>query len=843
MMKQYLEIKENYPDATLFFRMGDFYEMFLDDAVEASKIMGIALTSRSKEDNYPMCGIPYHAYQSYLIKLLKAGKNVAICEQLEDPAQAKGIVKRGVVRVVTPGTILEDEGLESASNNFVSSLWFEKNRLYSATADISTGEIYLEKGLSGSAADIVSRWSATEIISNADADISGRQPAVQEVSFTAETAVKRILYHYKKAASIKSLGMDEDGFAKSVAMLLAYFKKLMLDVKLKYPLTIAPENNLHLDSIAVKTLELIENSQDGGEKNTLFSVLNYTNTSMGARLLKNWLRYPLRNKTAILRRQEITEHFTLHADLRSAIAENLSKVYDMERITARLLAGRCSPRDLVWLKNSVACFPALRDLLADSGNPHLVETAETFNALEGVFSVIDTAIVDEPPLNIKDGGIIKDGYDKNVDELKSLRKDSRKHLMRIEAEEKTRTGISTLKVKYNKVFGYYIEISKSNLSKVPDNYERKQTLVNAERFITPELKELESKLVYAEERLGELEYSLFVQLRDTLAAFSDMIRSSAETVSEIDCLCSLAEAAVKNRYVKPEVGDFDELDIKDGRHPVVEKSISGQYVPNDIYLNSKDARMAVITGPNMAGKSTFLRMAALITLMAHTGSFVPAASAKIPLTDRIFTRVGASDNLASGESTFMVEMVETANILNNATPNSLIILDEIGRGTSTFDGISIAWSVAEYILETLRAKALFATHYHELTDIPSNIRGAVNLTTEVREHDEEVIFMRRVVQGSADRSYGIHVAKLAGLPEYVIKRGYEVLGGLEKRDSGQTDAKGPVSRQKTEKVYQPMLIFEDNPALEELKKLDINSMTPVEALNTLMKLKNLAEGK
>jgi DNA mismatch repair protein MutS len=839
MMKQYGEIKANYKDAILFFRMGDFYEMFFEDAEKASKIMGIALTSRG--DGVPMCGIPFHSYHPYLLKLVRAGKNVAICEQLEDPSAAKGIVKRGVVRVVTPGTILEDEGLNSESNNFVIALWADKSDLYSAASDISTGEIYLEKTDLASVSNLIGMWKPAEIIANIELETINRPVNLQEGTTSTESARRKVLEHFG-AANEKSLGIDGDGYLKAIALLLGYFKQLMLEVKLKFPVTLAPENRLHLDSIAVKTLELTENSQDGSERNTLFSVLNHCKTSMGARLLKTWLRYPLRDKNEILRRLEIVEYLSTQKELRNELFDALSTVYDMERITSRLLAERCSPRDLVWLKKSVQSFPMLKSLLLNSNNPHLIEIGEGFNALEGIYSVIDTAIVDEPPVNLKEGGIIREGYDASVDELRVLRKDSRTHLLKIETEEKKKTGISTLKVKYNKIFGYYIEISKSNLERVPDYYDRKQTLVNAERFTIPELKELETKLVYAEERLSDLEYELFDQVRKTLAKYSEMIRKSAETVAGVDCLLSLAEAAVQNRYVRPQIGGFDSIDIREGRHPVVEKNITNKYVPNDLYLNADDARMAIITGPNMAGKSTYLRMSALVALMAHIGSFVPAAEAKIPLLDRIFTRVGASDNLAGGESTFMVEMTETANILHNATQNSLIILDEIGRGTSTFDGISIAWSVAEFILDKIKAKALFATHYHELTDIPLSMSGAVNLTTEVREWNDEVIFMRRVIRGTADRSYGIHVAKLAGLPDYVIKRGYEVLSSLEKNEFG-TDGTPTLSASKfkAEKVVQQMLVFDDNPAVEELRSMDINSMTPIEALNALAKLKKMAE--
>jgi len=843
MMKQYYENKDEHPDHILFFRMGDFYEMFAEDAVIASKILGIALTSRDKkkDDGVPMCGIPYHSYKSYLLKLLNAGKSVAICEQLEDPSQAKGIVKRGVVEVVTPGTILDDEGLSAESNNYFAAVHKEEDKLYVAVTDISTGEIFLEQTRAENIDEVLGRWKAKEIFADGTVKSDIFSIDVVDWKFSSQAASIKVMDHYN-VGSPKAVGVDRHGFLCAIYLSLNYISRLMIDIRLKRPKIFTPDSILYVDSIAARTLELTENSIDGSDKNTIFSVLNKCSTSMGARELKRWLHYPLQNIEQILRRQEIVEFLVRSYDYRSSLDEMFENVYDLERIITRLLSGKCSPRDLVWLKNSVSSFPLIKALLMKADNPHLSEIGNDFDSLGEVYQLIDKAIVDEPPINIKDGGIIKSGYHEEVDEYRTISKDSKQILAQIEAQEKRETGISNLKIKYNKVFGYYIEISKANLDKVPIYYERKQTLVNAERFIIPELKELERKIVHASDRLATLEHELFTDVRKSLTFHTESLRRAAGVISELDILCSFAKTAEENGYIRPEIGDYDELTVRDGRHPVVEQAVKGDYVPNDIMLDGESHMLSVITGPNMAGKSTYLRTCAVIALMAHTGSFVPASSAKIGLIDRIFTRVGASDNLAAGESTFMVEMVETANILNNATPKSLIILDEIGRGTSTFDGVSIAWSVAEYILEKIKAKTLFATHYHELTDIALSSHGANNLTVEVQEWKDDIIFMRKVKPGSADRSYGIHVGKLAGLPEKVISRGYEILERLEKNEFNIDGTPNLSSKKHTESVaIQPMLVFNDHPVLDQLKDLDINSMTPLDALNALNELKKRAE--
>jgi len=840
MMQQFNEMKEKHQGSLLFFRMGDFYEMFGQDAVTASKILGIALTSREKDkDNgMPMCGVPHHSYQSYLIKLLKAGLNVAICDQLEDPAQAKGIVKRGVTRVMTPGTVLDEAALPATDNNFFACLHRQGSDIYMAFTDTSTGEVYLEKSPESSAKDILNRYSPKEIITGYKSDI----PNSFEFggSFSENLAVREVTDHFS-VSSLKSLGLDDAQFAFPLYIALKYLDRVMLSITLLKPKLVTDDERVYLDSVASGTLELVKNSRDGGEDSTLFSVLNHTSTSMGARTLKKWLLNPLRNVNSILRRQEMTEFFINRQDIAEELIKQLADVYDVERIATRIAAARCTARDLIWLKNSTKAFPIIKYLLGSCDNPHISETVQMFDSLEDLTDIISDAIDENPPLTLTEGGLIKTGYNAEVDELKNIKENSRAILLKIEAREKTATGISTLKVKFNKVFGYYIEISKGALNKVPDYYERRQTLVNAERFVIPELKELEEKILTADSRLFALEYELFSDIRAKVAENAHRIRQSASVIAELDVLLSFAQAAVKNGYVKPLVGAFDDIKIKDGRHPVVEKNIKTGYVPNDIDLNITDSRLAIITGPNMAGKSTYLRMCALITLMAHTGSFVPASDAEIGLVDRIFTRVGASDNLAGGESTFMVEMVETSNILNNATDKSLIILDEIGRGTSTFDGVSIAWSVAEYIAENINAKTLFATHYHELTDISMTCSGVKNLATLVSEHKGELIFMRKVTEGTADKSYGIHVAELAGLPKDVVKRANQILKNLEKNElSPHGIVNTPKPHKDTQSVVQTMLVFDDHPVVDELKNMDVNSLTPLQALNILSDLKSKA---
>lgn len=841
MMQQFYEMKEKHQGSLLFFRMGDFYEMFGEDAVTASKILGIALTSREKdkENGMPMCGVPHHSYQAYLVKLLKAGLNVAICDQLEDPAQAKGIVKRGVTKVMTPGTVVDEAALPASDNNFFACIYKSDKNYRLAFSDSSTGEIYLEPATEETVKDITARYSPKETVRNFK--------VTDEADFSffgtfSESLAQREVAEYYSVAALKSLGIDDNLFACPVYMAIRHLQRVMLDVKLLKPRLVTDDERVYLDSVASSTLELVKNSRDGGEENTLFSVLNHTQTTMGSRLLKKWLLNPLRNVENIRRRQEITEFFINRQDTADGLRNQLSEVYDVERIATRIGANRCNAKDLVWLKNSTKTFPIIKYMLESCDNPLIAEMAAGFDALDDLTGLIDGAIDDNPPMTLMDGGLIRAGYNAEVDELRDIKDNSKNILMKIEAREKSATGISTLRVKYNKVFGYYIEVSKGALDKVPYHYVRKQTIVNGERYIIPELKELEDKILNADSRLFALEYEIFTEIRLKIAENAQRIRNSASVAAELDVLLSFAKAAVKNNYVKPHVTDSDAIIIKDGRHPVVERNIRNGYVPNDVEMNTADSRLSIITGPNMAGKSTYLRMCALITMMAHTGSFVPAASAEIGLVDRIFTRVGASDNLAGGESTFMVEMVETSNILNNATEKSLLILDEIGRGTSTFDGVSIAWSIAEYIADKVKAKTLFATHYHEMTDIAMTNAGVKNLATQVLEHKGELIFMRKVIEGTADKSYGIHVAELAGLPKKVVKRAYEILKNLEKNElSPHGIVNTPRSGKDTGGVVQTMLVFDDHPVVDELRKLDLNSITPLMALNVLAAMKEKAD--
>jgi len=841
MMQQFYSIKKEYPDCILFFRMGDFYEMFDKDAKIASKVLGIALTNRNKsaDNSPPMCGIPYHSYQTYLNKLLTAGFKVAICEQLEDPAKVKGIVKRGVVRVVTPGTIIEDETLSNSNFNFLAAVSKEKGFYYAVIADISTGDLFLfnSKELS----EIINKFKPKEIIGEID-NLDG----INLPFFKIERA-----YHYKSmitgiidyfgGSSLKSVGITEDEYVKPVFYLLSYLKEMLIDVKLKKPTVFLSDRQMYLDAIAQKTLELFESSS-GRKDATLFNVLNKCSTPMGERLLAVYLMSPTNDLNEIDVRLNIVEYFLYNKEKRVGIKDLLKGVYDLDRILTRLKAKKGTPRDLSWLTNSLIPLTGIKKLLEGTNNPFIDDLYDNFDDLSDICEFLKRAIADDPPVSIDKGGTIKDGFVKEIDELRFLRKNSRVELAKIESEEKEATGINNLKIKFNKVFGYYLEVPKSQIKNVPDYFERRQTLVNAERYITPMLKELEEKILSAEDKLIELEKEVFEDIVGRIVEQSERIRHVSNLLSRIDTFISFADVAESNRYVRPTVNDSDVIKIIDGRHPVIEKFLDEPFVPNDVFLNNDDSRLMIITGPNMAGKSTYIRTVALISIMAHIGSFVPAKDAEVGFIDRIFTRIGASDNLSQGESTFMVEMVETGNILNNATEKSLVILDEIGRGTSTFDGVSIAWAISEYLLNNVKAKTLFATHYHELSDIPLANHGAKNLTIEVKEWKNEIIFLRKIIEGSTDRSYGIYVAKLAGLPQEIIQRSDEILKQLEKNEFG-LDGMPKLARKtkKEQQIIQPMLIFEENEALEELRKIDVNSITPLEALNILAKLKELAD--
>ena len=832
-MAQFYDIKEQYPDSILFFRMGDFYEMFGDDALTASKILGIALTCRNKssENQIPLCGIPYHSYMPYLVKLLKAGKKVAICEQLEDPKLVKGVVKRGVTRVVTPATALEDEAVVTFDNNFLISLYAELDKVYMAAVDVTTGETYLKTINIETLEESTLGLDAKEIISNIDIDLNNIPVTLRNPGRQYNTALNRVLSHYN-VTSEKALFIEDKGYIWAIAMILDYLDDLILTTKLMLPVTLNDTDNLILDSVASSTLELTNSS--AGKDNTLFYILNQTSTPMGARFLKNTILRPLRNISHINTRLDIVEYFVNNSSFLSTVNGLLSNIFDIERITSRLISGRATPKDLIWLKLSIKNIPELDAMLQSVPD---VFSKYKLDAQEELYFLIEKAINDEPPAAIKEGGIIKSGYNNHVDELRDIKQNGKSLLLEIEERERKKTGISQLKIGYNKVFGYYFEVSRLNASKMPDYFERKQTLANSERFITEELGELENKILNAEEKLADIEYTLFHDIRKYASNQADKLRQLSKLIAEIDTIAAFANVSIKNNYCRPKMVENGVINIKEGRHPVVENKIKSSFVPNDFYLDNDDNRLLIITGPNMSGKSTYLRSSALIAVMAHFGCFVPADMAEIPLLDRIFTRVGASDNLSRGESTFMVEMVETANILKNATKNSLIILDEIGRGTSTFDGISIAWAVAEHILNNIGAKTLFATHYFELTEIGEKGKGAQNYTVSVEEWNNEVIFLRKVIKGTADKSYGIYVGKMAGLPESVIKRANEVLSDLENHEDISISQSKEVKTVK-QKFVQPILVFDDShPVIEELKKMDIDNITPMQAMQILSDLK------
>ena len=831
-MAQFYNIKEQYPDSILFFRMGDFYEMFGDDAVTASKILGIALTCRNKssENQVPLCGIPYHSYMPYLVKLLKAGKKVAICEQLEDPKFAKGVVKRGVTRVVTPGTALEDEANVTFDNNFLLSMYAELEYIYIAAIDVTTGETFL-KTINASALESSSlTMDVKEIISNIDLEINNIPVTLRHTGKVYNNALNKVLTHYN-VSSEKALFIDEKGYIWALAMALDYLDDLILTTKLMLPVTLKDDDYLILDNVAASTLELV--TSNNGVENSLFYVLNKTATPMGARFLKSTLLRPLRNIYNINKRFKTIEYLIANPSFLDTVSGLLSNIFDIERITSRLISLRATPKDLIWLKLSLESLPELKAMLLSV--PEIFDDYK-LEGFEDLYNLIDKAIIDEPPVNIKEGGIIKSGYNSHIDELRDIKVTGKSKIAEMEEAEKKKTGINQLKIGYNKVFGYYFEVSRLNASKMPAYFERKQTLANSERFVTEELRELENKILNAEEKLADIEYAIFSDIRKYASEQADSLRKLAKIISELDLVISFAHVSMDNNYVMPKIVEKGNINIVNGRHAVVERKSKSPFVPNDYCLDNDENRLLIITGPNMSGKSTYLRSCALIAVMAHCGCFVPADMAEIPLLDRIFTRVGASDNLSRGESTFMVEMVETANILQNATRSSLIILDEIGRGTSTFDGISIAWAVAEYILNHIGAKTLFATHYFELTEIGEKGKGAKNYTVSVEEWNNEVIFLRKVVKGTADKSYGIYVGKMAGLPSEVIARAEQVLSDLENHEviSLNTDNK---SKKQTQRFVQPILVFDDShPVIDELKQLNIDNITPIQAMQILHNL-------
>jgi len=846
MIRQYLEIKERYRDAILFFRLGDFYEMFFDDAEKASKILDIALTSRSRSDDaaVPLCGVPYHSVTPYVGKLLDAGFKVAICEQVEDPKLAKGIVQREVVRVVTPGTVTDGEALEARDNSFLAAVARGKNSYGLALTDVTTGEFRFTIAPDYAALkDELGRAQPREVIYDGGeaalaTDLGGDFPAVHlspvGAPCFAATAIERL-----KALNLWSAPRDEEweqGIRAAAAVVAFLDDNSPAVVKaLKDLRAYSSSQYLMLDETTRRNLELTADFQ-GNKKNSLLGVIDRTETAMGARRLRQWLLYPLLDERAIRARQEGVEELIDHYRERQELKEMLGRVQDLERLGGRIVAGSAQPRDLAAVKESLRAVQPIKAALAPRAAAIFASMTDSLADLPEVIALIDRAIADEPPAAVKDGETIRPGFNAELDELRSIRKDAKQWVARFEAGEKKRTGIQSLKVRYNRVFGYYIEITRANLAAVPADYIRKQTLANGERYITSELKEYEAKILNSEDEIQKLELSLFAQLRESVAAYYVQMKRTADTLANLDALVSLAEAAHSHHFVRPQIDGGREIVIREGRHPVVEAAIGrAAFVPNDCGLDPDACQIIVLTGPNMAGKSTYMRQVALIAVLAQMGSFVPAAEARIGLVDRVFTRIGAADYLARGESTFMVEMRETAQILRHATARSLILLDEVGRGTSTFDGISIAWSVAESLHDSPhRPRTLFATHYHELTDLALANDRVKNFNFAVKEWKGEVIFLRSLVEGAASRSYGIHVAKLAGLPQLVIERAKEILKNLE---GGELDERGRPrlarGARKDDPAQIPLFAAAEDKLREELKNVDVSTLTPIEALNLL----------
>ena len=873
MMQHYLKTHEEYKDCILFYRLGDFYEMFFDDAKVVSKELELTLTGKScgAEERAPMCGIPYHAAETYLTRLVKKGYKVAICEQVEDPKLAKGMVKREVTRVVTPGTTLNAQALDETKNNYIMCIAYIGDHYGISSADITTGDYYVtEVDSERKLLDEVNKYQPTEIICNEAFYISGIDIddmknrmgiviySLDAWYFSDETAQMTLKDHFK-VRDLEGLGLaDYDSGVVAAGALLKYLyetqKTTLSNLVAIHPYTTG--KFMIIDSSTRRNLELVETLREKQKRGSLLWVLDKTRTAMGARTLRSFVEQPLIERTEIEERYDAIDEFNTNAITREEIREYLNPVYDLERLITRVTYQTASPRDLIAFRNSIHMLPPIKTLMSDFQSPLLKRLYEQLDTLDELYELIERSITEEPPLTLHDGGILKEGYNEEVDRLRKAKTDGKSWLADLEAKEREKTGIKNLKIKYNKVFGYYLEVTNSFKDMVPDYFTRKQTLANAERFITPELKELEDVILGAEDKLIVLEYELFREVRQKVADEVVRIQKTAKAVAQIDVFASLATVAEQNNYCRPKLNEKGLIDIKDGRHPVVERMIQNEmFVANDTYLDNGSNRVSIITGPNMAGKSTYMRQSALIVLMAQIGSFVPAKSAKIGIVDRIFTRVGASDDLASGQSTFMVEMSEVANILRNATSNSLLILDEIGRGTSTFDGLSIAWAVVEHISNPrlLGAKTLFATHYHELTELEGKLNSVNNYCIAVKEKGDDIVFLRKIVKGGADKSYGIQVAKLAGVPDNVIERAKEIVEELSNNDI--TEIVQNISAEGGSKRSKPKLdevdleqislldTMDNDTILNELKELDLGQMTPFEAMNKLYELQNKVKNR
>ena len=863
MMQEYCKTKEEYKDCILFYRLGDFYEMFFDDALLVSKELELTLTGKDcgLEERAPMCGIPFHAADTYINRLIERGHKVAICEQVEDPKKAKGLVKRAVIRVVTPGTTLDATSLDESKNNYLMSIVSIADRFGCAIADITTGDCFLtEVPNSQKLVDEINKFSPAEIICNDSFFMSGVDTddlkerlgicifSLDAWYFDDDTCRKELREHFH-VTNLEGLGIsDYDSGIIAAGALFLYLKETQ-KTALSQMTTIRPytaERYMLIDSSSRRNLELVETLREKQKRGSLLWVLDKTKTAMGARTLRSFVEQPLIDAEEINRRLEALEELNEKPMLRDEIREYLNPVYDLERLVSRISFKSANPRDMVAFASSLAMIPYIKQVLKDFQAPILKEIYEDMDSLEDITDLIKHAIVDEPPIAQKDGGIIREGFNEDVDKFRSARTDGKKWLTELETKERERTGIKSLKIKYNRVFGYALEVTNTFKELVPENYIRKQTLANAERYITEELKNLENMILGAEDKLYALEYELFSNVRDKVGQEVIRIQRTAKAIAGLDVFASLALVAERNHYVRPKVNEGGIIDIKGGRHPVVEQMIDNDmFIANDTYLDNTKKRVSIITGPNMAGKSTYMRQTALIVLMAQIGSFVPADKAVVGIVDRIFTRVGASDDLASGQSTFMVEMTEVANILRNATAKSLLILDEIGRGTSTFDGLAIAWAVIEHISNTklCGAKTLFATHYHELTELEGKLSGVTNYCIAVKEKGDDIVFLRKIVKGGADKSYGIQVAKLAGVPDSVINRAKELVEELSDADitAAVKDLASPKKKPKVEMDMAQMSLFDtvqDNDIIEELKGIDIGNLTPMEALNTLYNLQN-----
>ncbi len=869
MMQQYMETKSQYKDCILFYRLGDFYEMFFDDAITASKALEITLTGKNcgLEEKAPMCGVPYHSVEGYLNRLVQNGYKVAICEQVEDPKMTKGIVKREVVRVVTPGTNLNTQALDASKNNYIMCIVYIGDLFGIAIADVTTGDYFVtELDSERKLLDEIAKYAPSEIICNEPLYVSGVNIedlknrlgitiyALDSWYFDDESCKKALKDHFKVAA-MEGLGLQDFPCGMIAAgSLLQYLYETQKNslAHLTGIKSYATGKYMLLDTSSRRNLELCETLREKQKRGSLLWVLDKTKTAMGARMLRSYVEQPLIDKKEILDRLDAVEELKQEAITREELREYMTSIYDLERLISRITYQSANPRDLISFKSSLQMIPHIKSILCDTKAPLLKHLYEELDTLEDLCQLIEAGIEDEPPLAMKEGGIIKAGYNEEVDKLRNAKTDGKTWLAQIEEEEREKTGIKNLRIKFNKVFGYYLEVTNSYKNLVPDYYMRKQTLTNAERYITPQLKELEDMILGAEDKLYALEYELYCAIREQIASEVIRIQKTAKAIAQLDAFASLAYVAERNNYVRPNINEKGVIDIKNGRHPVVEKMIShDMFIENDTYLDDKKNRISIITGPNMAGKSTYMRQSALIVLLAQIGSFVPAESANIGLVDRIFTRVGASDDLASGQSTFMVEMTEVANILRNATNKSLLILDEIGRGTSTFDGLSIAWAVVEHISNKrlLGAKTLFATHYHELTELEGKLDSVNNYCIAVKEKGDDIVFLRKIVKGGADKSYGIQVAKLAGVPDSVIQRAKEIVNELIDADittrirEVSMHTHEPVKKVKKydEVDLAQISLFDtvkDDDVLEELKAIDIAHLTPMDALNTLYRLQN-----